>query len=83
MVYSNSTYSTQNDPRLWPLPESHEAAWRDSDRVYYDDEIDEEGNLRLLYFDILETPDYIYSDPRLTPKALRVQGVELQDLVIV
>jgi hypothetical protein len=83
MVYSNSTYSTQNDPRLWPLPESHEAAWRDSDRVYYDDEMDEEGNLRLLYFDILETPDYIYSDPRLTPKALRVQGVELQDLVIV
>jgi hypothetical protein len=83
-IFMGGPVITQNDPRLGGLP----AGWRKvylcrSDGRYYDTECGQDGKMRLLEFEHLQTRERTSCDPRLTSAALRARGVVFEDIAIV
>ncbi|PMD30671.1 HET-domain-containing protein [Hyaloscypha variabilis F] len=84
VIFTSGPVITQNDPRLGALP----AEWRkvylcQSDGRYYDTEHGQDGKIRKLKFENLQTRERTLYDPRLTSAALRARGVVFEHIAIV
>jgi hypothetical protein len=50
---------------------------------HHDDEFDDQGNMRYHWFEFPRTGEWSWTDPRLSPKALKNRGPQIQDFAIV
>ncbi|KAH8602924.1 heterokaryon incompatibility protein-domain-containing protein [Bisporella sp. PMI_857] len=80
-TYTHGNAVMQDDPRLGPLPEKWILRYSGnsdlSDEDFYDEELNAEGEIRLLVFWDTDTNEGSRFDPRLTSAALRERGVSL------
>jgi hypothetical protein len=84
VVYTNNGITTQNDPRLGPLPEGWKKRYSSIEsRRCYNKEFETDGTMRRLCFQNLSTNEITFRDPRLTSEALKAKGVHLEDIIIV
>ncbi|PMD62421.1 HET-domain-containing protein [Hyaloscypha bicolor E] len=84
IIFKNGELTTQNDPRLGPLPEDwNKKYWSEVRRRYYDEEFGTDGTMRELYFHNRSTNKFSYFDPRMTSKALKRRGVAFEDIIII
>jgi hypothetical protein len=84
MIFKNGELTTQNDPRLGPLPEDwNKKYWSEERRRFYDEEFGTDGTMRKLYFHNRSTNKFSKVDPRMTSKALKRRGVTFEDIIII
>jgi hypothetical protein len=84
IIFKNGELTTQNDPRLGPLPENwSKKYWSEEMKRYYDEEFETDGTMRKLYFHNRSTNNFSYFDPRMTSKALKRRGVAFEDIIII
>ena len=84
IIFKNGELTTQNDPRLGPLPEDwSKKYWSEEMKRYYDEEFETDRTMRKLYFHNRSTNDFSYFDPRMTSKALKRRGVAFEDIIII
>jgi hypothetical protein len=84
IIFKNGKLTTQNDPRLGPLPEDWNKKYRGKEsRQFYDEEFETDGTMRELYFHNRSTNKFSQFDPRMTSKALKRRGVAFEDIIII
>jgi hypothetical protein len=84
LVFTNDGITTQDDPRLGPLPEGWmKEYWSEVTDRFYNDEFESDGTMRQLFFYNPVTDKAESSDPRLTSEFLKKKGVPFEDIIIV
>jgi hypothetical protein len=84
IVFKNGQLTTQNDPRLGPLPEDwNKIYWSEKRSQFYDEEFGTDGTMREIFFHNRSTNEVSGYDPRLTSKALKRRGVAFEDIIII
>jgi hypothetical protein len=84
IIFKNGELTTQNDPRLGPLPEDwNKRYWSEEKSMFYDEEFGTDGTMRELVFHNRSTNEVSDYDPRMTSKALKRRGVAFEDIIII
>ena len=84
IVFLNGVVTTQDDPRLGPLPAGWKTVYETkADGRYHDTEQGQDGTLRALRFKNAQRGKVTPFDPRMTAASLRARGVDLEDVIIV
>jgi hypothetical protein len=84
-IFIHEGRSPLQDPRLGPLPKGWRIRYgqKGNPKDHHDDEFDDKGNMRYHWFEFPRTGEWSWTDPRLSSKALKRRGLQIQDFAIV